>query len=166
MNQQAAIYAGSFDPITYGHVDLIQRMSHFYSPLIVLIARSPWKDPYFSLEERKLLLQECLQSFSSVQVDQCSKGLVVDYAKQKKIRIFIRGARTLSDFEYELNMSHANRTLYPELETFIVLTSSQYNHFSSKMVREIAINGGDVSYFVPKNIYKAILKKQKRNQSQ
>ena len=138
-------------------------MVAFYDPLIVLIARSPWKAPYFSLKERKSLLQECLQSFSSVQVEQYQKGLVVDYAKQKNIRILIRGARTLSDFEYELNMSHANRTLYPDLETFIVLTSSQYNHFSSKMVREIAINGGDVSHFVPKNIYQAIVKKQKRS---
>ena len=156
-----ALYAGSFDPITYGHLDIIQRMSQLFQPLTVLTAQSPWKKPYFSLEERVELIQECVKNFKSIEVDSY-KGMLVDYAQKKKIRIFIRGVRLVSDFEYELAMSNTNKSLYPESETLIAFTQSKYSHYSSKMVQEIARNGGDVSQFVPPVVYQAILKKQKQ----
>ena len=107
------------------------------------------------------LIQECVKNFKSVKVD-CYKGLLVDYAQKKKIQIFIRSVRLVSDFEYELAMSNTNKSLYPDSETLIAFTQSKYSHYSSKMVQEIARNGGDVSSFVPSVVYQAILKKQKQ----
>ncbi len=158
--QESAIYAGSFDPITYGHLDLIERMGKLFKPLIVLVARSPWKVGYFTLEERMPLIKNCLKKFQSVEVD-FHTGLIVDYAKKRGVRIFIRGARLVSDFEYELTMSNTNKFLYPEAETLIAFTQSKYSHFSSKMVQEVALSGGDVSQFVPSNVHQAIVEKQK-----
>ena len=166
MTKQPALYPGSFDPVTYGHLDLIERLSCFYSPFVVLAARSPWKTYYFSVKERVSLLKECLKGFSSVEVDSCS-GLVVEYAKRRDIHVFIRGVRAVSDFEYEMDMANNNKTLYPKSETLIAFTRSKYAHFSSKMVQELAVNGADVSHLVPANVHQAILKKEqlKNNKS-
>ena len=159
IKKQPALYPGSFDPVTYGHLDLIERLSRFYSPFVVLAAKSPWKTYYFSFEERVSLLKECLKGFSCVEVDSCS-GLVVEYAKKHDIRVFIRGVRAVSDFEYEMDMANNNKTLYPESETLIAFTQSKYTHFSSKMVQELAVNGADISHLVPPNVHQAILKKE------
>ena len=157
----SAIYAGSFDPITYGHLDIIERMSALYSSLIVVVAQSPWKKNFFSMEERTRLIQKCVQNIPHVSVDFC-EGLLVDYAKKKNIKVFIRGVRAVSDFEHELDMSNTNKTLYPECETLIAFTRSKYSHFSSKMVQEAVWGGGDVSSFVPPHVNQAIQQKVKK----
>lgn len=154
-----ALYAGSFDPITLGHIDLIWRLALFYNPFIVLVAHSPWKKYLFSIKERVSLVKESLKDHPLIEVDYCH-GLIVDYAKKRDIKIFIRGVRALSDFEYELEMSHSNKKLFPESETFIAFASAQYVHCSSRIVKEIAYNGGDVSHLVSNNVKQAVLKKK------
>ena len=154
-----ALYAGSFDPITLGHIDLIRRLAHLYNPLVVLAANSHWKNYLFSIEERTQMIQESLKGISSVEVD-FSKGLVVDYAKKKNIKIFIRGVRVFADFEYELAMAQNHKEVFPECETLIALTQTQYAHCSSKIVKEIAFHGGKISHLVPKNVEQALIKKQ------
>lgn len=164
--KEPAIYAGSFDPLTYGHIDLIERMADLFQPLIILTAQSPWKKPYFSLEERVSLIKKSIpKERTSIEI-QSHTGLVVDYARKRGVRIFIRGARLVSDFEYELAMSNTNKSLYPLVETFIAFTQSKYAHYSSKMVQEVALSGGDVSKFVPPCVYQAILKKQNKNKKE
>ena len=155
-----ALYAGSFDPITRGHIDLIQRASSVFNPLIVLIAASPWKKYYFSSEKRGILVKEALKNFKTIKVDICN-GLVADYAKKNKIRVLIRGIRNVSNMEAEMNLSNANKELFPESETFIMFSQSKFAHYSSQLVKEIAINGGDVSYMVPPNVQQALLEYSK-----
>ncbi len=154
-----ALYAGSFDPITLGHIDLIQRASSIFNPLIVVIATSPWKIYYFSSEERCALATEALKDFKSVKVDVCN-GLLTDYAKKNNIRVFIRGIRNTSNLEFEMNLSNVNKELFPESETFIALSRSKYAHYSSQFVKEIAMSGGDVSHMVPPNVHQAFLKQR------
>ncbi len=154
-----ALYAGSFDPITLGHVDLIQRASSIFSPLIVVVATSPWKTYHFSSQERCSLAQTALKNFKSVKVDVCD-GLLTDYAKKNNILVFIRGIRNTSNLEFEMNLSNANKELFPESETFIALSRSKYAHCSSQFVKEIAMSGGDVSHMAPANVCQAFLKKR------
>ena len=156
----SALYAGSFDPLTYGHLDVVKRMSHLFDPLWVIVAQSPWKEHFFSIEERMVLVQESVKGFPSVKVD-CYEGLVTQYAKDKGVRILIRSIRSLSDFDYEIEMSSNNKEIYPECETLIAMTSPQYTHISSKMVKEIAIHKGSISHLVPPVVEKAVLKKNK-----
>ena len=153
-----ALYAGSFDPLTLGHMDLIQRASYAFNPLIVLIATSPWKNYYFSSEERCILAKEALKNVSTIKVDICN-GLVTDYARKNKIRILIRGIRNISNLESEMNLSNANKELFPESETFILFSQSKFAHYSSQLVKEIIMSGGNVSHMVPPNVQKALLKK-------
>ena len=159
-----ALYAGSFDPITFGHIDLIRRVSVFYRPFLVLAASSPWKKYLFSLEERKALIEDSLKDLPHVEVDLC-EGLVVDYAKKKEIKIFIRGARVFSDFEYELAMSQSHRRLFPESETLISLASTEWTHCSSKIVKELAFHGASVSHLVPEAVCRALNQKRKELRS-
>ncbi|MDE0151909.1 MAG: pantetheine-phosphate adenylyltransferase [Bdellovibrionales bacterium] len=152
-----ALYAGSFDPITLGHIDLIQRASSIFNPLIVLIATSPWKNYHFSSKERCALAKGALQNFKTIQVDICD-GLVTEYARKNNIRILIRGIRNVSNLESEMNLSNANKELFPESETFILFSKSKFIHYSSQLVKEIAISGGDVSHMVPPNVQQALKK--------
>ena len=150
-----ALYAGSFDPITLGHIDLIQRASSIFKPLIVLIATSPWKKYYFSSEKRCALAQEALKNFKNIQVDICS-GLVTDYAKKNKVRVLIRGIRNVSNMESEMNLSNANKELFSESETFIMFSQSKFAHYSSQLVKEISMSGGNTSHIVPPNVQQAL----------
>lgn len=152
-----ALYAGSFDPITLGHIDLIQRASSIFNPLIVLIATSPWKNYHFSSEDRCALAKEALQNFKTIQVDICN-GLVTEYAKKNNVRILIRGIRNVSNLESEMNLANANKELFPESETCILFSKSKFIHYSSQLVKEIAISGGDVSHMVPPNVQQALKK--------
>ena len=158
----SALYPGSFDPITYGHLDVIERMSSIFDPLWIIIAHSPWKQRYFSIEERVSLVKECTQHLPSVKVDYC-EGLVIQYAQKNDIKIFIRSVRSLSDFDYEMEMSNNNKELFQECETLMVFTRSKYAHVSSKMVKEISANKGSVSHLVSPSVQKAILNKIKTN---
>ena len=155
---RGAVYPGSFDPITKGHVDLVKRLSCFFNPLVLLVSTSASKQYLFSLKERVDLARVCLKNIKGVQVSSC-EGLTVEYMKKKSIKMIIRGVRAVSDFEYELTMAGANKQLWPECETFIAFTRPEYTHLSSQVVKEIALHGGDLSNWIPKPVAQAIKKK-------
>jgi pantetheine-phosphate adenylyltransferase len=143
-----AIYPGSFDPPTNGHLDLIERGSKIFDELMVAISRNPEKSPLFSLGERRRMLEELTAEFKNVRVD-VFDGLTVDYAARVKASAMLRGIRALSDYEYELQMAMMNRRLRPDLETVFMMPAEQYSYLSSRLVREAARLGGDVSGLVP-----------------
>ncbi len=158
MVNRKAVYPGSFDPITKGHVDLVQRLSRFFNPLVLLVSTSASKQYLFSLEERVVLAQACLQDIKGVKVASYN-GLTVEYAKKHDIKVIIRGVRAVSDFEYELTMAAANKQLFKECETFIAFTRPEYTHLSSQVVKEIASHGEDLSDWIPKPVALALKKK-------
>ncbi|MGZ4787649.1 MAG: pantetheine-phosphate adenylyltransferase [Terriglobales bacterium] len=151
MKNVIAIYPGSFDPLTNGHLDLIHRGSLIFDELIVAILHNPEKDPLFTLDERIGMLKEFTSHMENVRVDTFA-GLLVDYAKQVKARALLRGIRAISDYEYELQMALMNRKLYPELETVFMMPAVSYSYVSSRLVKEIARLGGSVSGLVPKAV--------------
>jgi pantetheine-phosphate adenylyltransferase len=143
-----AIYPGSFDPPTNGHLDLIARGSQIFDELIVAVLRNTEKSPLFSLAERRLMLEEMTGRFKNVQVDTFD-GLTVDYAAKVGASAVLRGIRAISDYEYELQMALMNRKLRPDLETVFMMPAEQYSYLSSKLVREVAQLGGSVKDLVP-----------------
>jgi pantetheine-phosphate adenylyltransferase len=143
-----AIYPGSFDPPTNGHLDLIERGSLIFDELVVAISRNPEKSPLFSLGERRRMLEDLTTDFKNVRVD-VFDGLTVEYATRVKASAMLRGIRALSDYEYELQMAMMNRRLRPDLETVFMMPAEQYSYLSSRLVREAARLGGDVSGLVP-----------------
>jgi pantetheine-phosphate adenylyltransferase len=148
MEPVLAIYPGSFDPVTNGHLDLIERGAKIFGRLTVAILRNTEKAPLFSLDERTEMLREVTAPFPNVDVD-CFHGLLVDYARERKARVLLRGIRAVSDYEFELQMAMMNRKLEPGLETVFMLPSAEYSFLSSRLVREIARLGGSVSGLVP-----------------
>lgn len=147
--KRIAIYPGTFDPITNGHVDMIMRASHLFDEVIVGVATSDRKKPFFSDEERLLFCREALRAFANVTVD-VLKGLTVDFAKAHQAHYIVRGIRTSDDVNYELSIASMNRALSQNtIETIFLAASDQYRFISSTMVREIMVVGGDVSAFVP-----------------
>ncbi len=146
-----AIYPGSFDPITNGHLDLIERGSLIFNQLIVAVLTNLEKNPLFSVAERVEMLQEATQSIPNVSVDTFS-GLLVDYARQKHARALLRGIRAFTDYEYELQMALMNRKLEPDLETVFLMPALSYTYVSSRLVREVFQLGGSVSGLVPPRV--------------
>ena len=159
---QRAIYPGSFDPITYGHIDLIKRAQEIFSEVIVAVAHNPQKKPLFSVEERVKMLHEATAELKGVIVDDFD-GLVVDYARKKKAKVLIRGLRMISDFEYEFQMALTNRKLSPDIETIFLMPHESYSYLSSKLLKEAAYLGADLSDFVPDFVEKALKKKLHRS---
>jgi pantetheine-phosphate adenylyltransferase len=155
-----AIYPGSFDPLTNGHLDLIERGSKIFDELIVAILRNPEKEPLFSLEERRAMLEEMTARFANVRVDTFA-GLLVDYATQQKASAVLRGIRAISDYEYELQMALMNRKLEPRLETVFMMPAETYSYLSSRLVREIAKLGGSVQGLVPTAVEEKLRRKIK-----
>ncbi|ADO71644.1 pantetheine-phosphate adenylyltransferase [Stigmatella aurantiaca] len=145
-----AIYPGSFDPLTNGHLSLIQRGLKMFDRLIVAIAVNPKKTPLFSLEERKQLIREACQD-PRVEVDSF-QGLLVQYAQRRQVNVLIRGLRAVSDFEFEFQLANMNRKLEPDIETVFMMTGEDYFYISSQLVREVASLGGDVTGLVPANV--------------
>lgn len=158
MNEVTAIYPGSFDPITNGHLDLIDRARHTFARLIVAILTNPDKRPLFTVAERVEMLQETTREMPGVSVDTFG-GLLVDYARQKKAGIIIRGIRAFTDYEYELQMAIMNRKLSPGLETVFLVPGESYTYISSRLVREIFQNGGSVKGLVPPLVEERLRKK-------
>lgn len=153
-----AIYPGTFDPVTNGHLDLIERAAKMFSEIIVGVANNSSKKPRFDLQQRVYLASQVTSHIPNVTVVGFS-GLLVDFAKEHQATILIRGLRAVSDFEFELQLANMNRRLYPELES-VFLTPSEGNSFiSSTLVKEVAIHGGDVSQFVPTIVSKALTEK-------
>ncbi len=148
MNLVRAIYPGSFDPLTNGHLDLIERGSKIFEELIVAILRNSEKDPLFTLPERKEMLQEMVKHYPNVRVDSFD-GLLVDYAMKKNAKAVLRGIRAISDYEYELQMALMNRKLQPQLETVFMASGETYSYLSSRLVKEIFRLGGSVRGLVP-----------------
>ena len=153
-----AIYPGTFDPITNGHLDLIHRASKLYQSVIVAVAESRGKQPLFSLEERVQLIEGVVANFSRVKVIGFN-NLLVDCAKSHGASVIIRGLRAVSDFEYEFQLAGMNRRLNPDIETVFLTPAEQYEFISSSMIREIAKLNGDVSSFVPEQVKQQLIRK-------
>jgi pantetheine-phosphate adenylyltransferase len=158
LKKVTAIYPGSFDPPTNGHLDLIQRGSKIFDELVVAILRNPEKDPLFSLGERRSMLEELTARFRNVRVDTFD-GLTVDYAAKVKAHAVLRGIRALSDYEYELQMALMNRKLQPDLETVFMMPAEQYSYLSSRLVREVAHLGGSIVGLVPEMVEQRLREK-------
>ena len=160
MNKVTAIYPGTFDPLTNGHIDLIERGGKIFDRLIVSILRNPDKVPLFSVAERREMLQDIVRSkrWKNVEVDTFD-GLLVDYAVKKKAKAVLRGIRAISDYEYELQMALMNRKLQPQLETVFMMPALSYSYLSSRLVREIAQLGGTVAGLVPEIVEKQLREK-------
>jgi len=146
-----AIYPGSFDPITLGHLDIIERGCKLFDQVIVAVLRNPSKSPLFTVQKRIEQIRLSTQHLTNVEVDSFI-GLTVEYAKLKKAQVLLRGLRVLSDFEGELQMAHTNKTLWHEIETVFLATSNEYSFLSSSVVKEVAKFGGSVAHLVPQQV--------------
>jgi len=153
-----AVYPGSFDPVTCGHVDIAERAARLFQRLIVAVAVNPQKVPTFTVEERMEFLRLACAHIPNVEVD-CFQGLLVDYARQRGIRVVVKGLRVVSDFEMEMQMAHMNRLLEPTLETVFIMTATQYSFLSSSIVKEIAQLGGNIQGLVPDPIVDRVLRR-------
>ncbi len=153
-----AVYPGSFDPVTNGHIDIIHRAAHIFDTLTVSVLSNKAKSPLFSTDERVNMLKDVCQDLPNVKVDSFS-GLLADYVKKNGYDVVIRGLRAITDFEYELQMAQTNRKMAPEADTVFLTTSLEYAYLSSTTVREVAAFGGDISLFVPDRIADQIYEK-------
>ncbi len=152
------IYPGTFDPITYGHIDVIKRVCSMFDRVIVGVGENPDKKSLFSLDERIEIVQIVVKDISNIKVEGF-KGLVIDFAKKKKAKIIVRGLRVFSDFEYELQMSLTNRNLAPDIETVCIMPDEKYFYISSRLINQVASLGGDISKFVPPFVEKRLREK-------
>jgi len=151
MKRGAAIYPGSFDPVTFGHMDIIQRASEMFETLIVAVAENEAKAPLFEMETRIAMIQEAVGNQPGVVVMKL-RGLLVNFAREEGIYVVVRGLRAVSDFEFEFQMALMNRRLEPNLETIFLTPQEEYTFLSSRIVKEVARLGGDVSPFVPAHV--------------
>ena len=152
------IYPGSFDPVTKGHLDIIKRTSRIMDNLTVTVLENPRKKADFSIEERTEMLRRVTAPFENVHVDN-HQGLLIEYARQKEIKIIVKGLRAISDFEFEFQMALVNRKLNPEIETLFMMTNSKYSYLSSSIVKEVASFGGDIYDLVPPEVYDMVISK-------
>ncbi|MCS7315085.1 MAG: pantetheine-phosphate adenylyltransferase [Bryobacterales bacterium] len=150
-----AVYPGSFDPITNGHLDLVDRASRLFDRLIVAILRNEAKKPLFSVEERLEMAREVLKPWTNVEVESFS-GLLVDFARARGARVILRGIRAISDYEYELQMALMNRRLAPQIETVFLMAGEDYSFLSARLVKEVVALGGDVSGLVPALVHERL----------
>lgn len=150
-----AIYPGTFDPITNGHIDLVERSAAMFDQVVLAIATSARKQPLFDLSQRVELAQQALSHLPNVSVEGFS-GLLADYAKAHQAKVLIRGVRAVADFEYEYQLASVNRKLNPELESVLLTPGLDHAHISSTIVRDVAAHYGDVSHFVPDNVKQAL----------
>lgn len=160
-NMRIAIYPGSFDPVTLGHLDIIRRASGLFDRLIVAVMHNQNKKPMFSVEERKEMLRRTTADLPNVEIESFG-GLLADYAHSKNACVLVKGLRAVSDFEYEFQMALANRKLNAELDTVFLMTSSEYMYLSSSVVKDIAVHGGSVAGFVPDEIVQDIVRRTRK----
>ncbi|MBO8159477.1 pantetheine-phosphate adenylyltransferase [Thermosyntropha sp.] len=156
-----AVYPGSFDPITRGHIDILEKTSKIFDKIIIAVVHNINKKALFTLEERVELIKESISHLDNVEVESFS-GLLVDYIREKKACAIIRGLRTVSDFEYEATMAYMNKNLLPDVDTIFVMSRPEYIFISSSGVKEAAILGGDVSAMVPLPVEKKLKEKLKQ----
>jgi len=164
-----AVYPGTFDPVTNGHLDVIKRGSIIFDMLVVSVGCNPLKDALFSVEERMEMIRSNVGDLKNVEIDSF-EGMLVDYLKTQQTNIILRGIRTISDFEYEFQRALTNRALDKEVETVFVMTSEQYSFLNSSLIREATSLGGDVGKFVPADVERRLIQKfkhiQKRKNSE
>ncbi|MBI1853500.1 MAG: pantetheine-phosphate adenylyltransferase [Planctomycetes bacterium] len=146
-----AVYPGTFDPVTHGHLDLIERGTALFDHLVIAVARNPEKTPVFTVDERVEMLQDLVGKSKRVSVDSFD-GLVVEYMRRKKLQFILRGVRFVSDFEYEFQMALTNRALEPKIDTVFVMPNERYSFVSSRLIKEAVSMGGDVSAFLPRAV--------------
>lgn len=152
---RAAIYAGTFDPITLGHLDVIERAARIFNRLIIAVAASTRKETLFTVEERRALVAQAVKRFPNVEVDTFD-GLLVEYARAKGVQVLVRGLRAFSDFEFEFQMALTNRKMAPDIETLFLMPKEDYSYVSSSTVREVAQHGGDTRGFVAEPVRRAL----------
>lgn len=153
-----AVYPGSFDPITLGHIDVLRDGAQMFDKVIITVSNNISKTSLLSVEERLHLIKESIKEFNNVEVD-CFNGLTVEYAKSRNATILLRGLRAVSDFEYEMQLSQTNRSLNEDIKTVFLITRPEYNFISSSSVKEILKNNGDISKFVPEPVSKYLMEK-------
>jgi len=164
MNKKIALYPGTFDPITFGHIDIIRRASILFDEVIVAVARNPQKKPLFNCNERKDMITHCTQDIPNTRVDMIS-GLLVDYALSKNVNTIIRGLRAVSDFEYELQMAMVNRKLQENIVTVFMIPHENFSYLNSSIVKELAMFKGDIDSFVPQYVKTKLMEKLLKNES-
>lgn len=161
-NQRTAIYPGSFDPITKGHLDVLERASKMFDRVIIAVLKNSSKKSFLPVEDRVKLIKESIKELTNVEVDSF-EGLTIEYAQSKGARFLIRGLRAVSDFEYELQLCQTNSAIAPDIDTVFLTTKPKYNFISSSIVKELSYFGTDVSKFVPKSVVEYLQKQKKGN---
>ena len=161
MAEKVAVVPGSFDPITKGHIDIIQRAADVFDVVYVAVLHNSSKQPLFTVEERMQLIAEVTAKMPNVRIES-SSGLLIDYCQKKNANAIVRGLRAVSDFEYEMQITSMNRVLDEQIETFFIMTKNQYSFLSSSIVKEVAKYGGDVSELVPAVVNEALKGKFKK----
>lgn len=159
--RHSAIYPGTFDPLTLGHLDLIERASHIFDQVVVAVVVNSRKKTVFTADDRLAMAKASVKHLSNVKVDSFD-GLLVDYARQKHIHVLVRGLRAFSDFEYEFQMALTNRKMAPEIETLFLMPKEEFSYISSSTVREIVERGGDIGKFVPGSVKRHIQRTLRR----
>ncbi len=159
--KKTAVYPGTFDPITYGHIDLVERAARIFDHVIVALAINKNKNPFFSLDERVELASHTLKKLSNVSVRDFD-GLLIDFMHQEQAGIILRGVRMVSDFDYEFQLAGMNRQLAPDIESLFLMPSQKYTCISSSFVREVAVLGGDLTPFVPEIVVNAFHQKLRK----
>ena len=158
-----AIYPGSFDPVTNGHLDILKTAAGIFDKVIIAVAKNSEKHGFLPVETRVKLIKESVTDLENVEVD-AFEGLTINYAHQKEATVLIRGLRAVSDFEYEMQLSQANSALAPDVKTVFLTTKPKYNFISSSTIKEIFINDGDISKFVPEPVFEYLTKEYKTQQ--
>lgn len=160
---QIAIYPGSFDPLTNGHLDVVQRAARLFDRVIVAVAHQTEKHPLFTIKERVAQVRESVEALPNVEVDDF-RTLLVDYARERRSNVIVRGLRAVSDFEFEFQMALMNRTLAPDVETIFLMPKDSYSYLSSRITKQIAALGGNISSFVPPHVERALRAKFPQNE--
>jgi len=162
MGKKIAIYPGTFDPVTFGHIDVLKRAARIFDKVIISVSESSSKTTLFSIDERINLIKNSVKNIKNVKVDKFN-GLLVKYAEKKKADAVIRGLRAISDFEYELQMALTNRKISPEIETVFFMPNEKYSFISSTLVKEIAAHRGNLNSFVPRAVSQKLIKKYSKS---
>ena len=154
-----ALYPGSFDPITKGHIDILKNGAEIFDKVIIAVAKNSEKHGFLSVEERVKLINECVLDMPNVEVDSF-EGLTIEYAKRRGAKVILRGLRAVSDFEYEMQLSQANSALSSDIKTIFMITKPKYNFISSSTIKELYLNKGDISKFVPECVFEYLENKK------
>ena len=157
-----ALYPGTFDPLTNGHLDLIKRSIRMFDKVVVAIFENPTKGPLFTVEERRRLIEESTRGLSNIEIDTFSNTLLVFYAKQRQAHVIVRGLRAIADFEYEFQMTLMNRRLDEDIETVFLMPREEYTYVASRLIKEVAAYGGNVEELVPPPVALALKEKLRR----